>query len=132
MFSMARRVAVRQTWAGSVSPSKRPFFPSALRRLLSSLAILEQRDGKLNQGSLSAIAAAQKLGGPVHCFVAGKHVKGVAEEASKVPGVEMVVTVESVAYEKVRGDLLSSGKPNIFSDRKTNFPNGHHAKTQEV
>ena len=42
----------------------------------------------------------------MHCFVAGKHVKGIAEEASKVPGVDRVVTVENAAYEKVRGNLV--------------------------
>ena len=34
-----------------------------LRRLASTLAILEQRDGKLNVSSLASISAAQKLGG---------------------------------------------------------------------
>ena len=34
-----------------------------MRRLASTLAVLEQRDGKLNPSSLAAISAAQKLGG---------------------------------------------------------------------
>ncbi|KAK3991363.1 hypothetical protein QBC44DRAFT_323508 [Cladorrhinum sp. PSN332] len=74
--------------------------PAALRRLLSALAILEQRDGVLNAGSLSAITAAQKLGGSVHGFVAGSNVKPVAEEAAKVEGVEKVIAVENGAYDK--------------------------------
>ncbi|KAG5302573.1 electron transfer flavoprotein alpha-subunit [Histoplasma capsulatum] len=44
---------------------------SALSRLLSTLAVLEQRDGKIQGSSLSAITAAQKLGGSVTAFVAG-------------------------------------------------------------
>ena len=75
--------------------------PAALRRLLSALAVLEQRDGKLNLGSLSAVTAAKKLGGPVHAFVAGANIKPVAEEAAKVEGVEKIVAVENDAYEKV-------------------------------
>lgn len=75
--------------------------PAALRRLLSALAILEQRDGQLNTGSLSAITAAQKLGGPVHAFVAGSSIKSVAEEAAKVEGVEKIIAVENGAYDKV-------------------------------
>lgn len=74
---------------------------SALVRLLSSLAILEQKDGKLNHGSLGAITAAQKLGGSITGFVAGSNIKGVAEEAAKVAGIEKVISVENAAYDKV-------------------------------
>ena len=76
---------------------------AAFRRLASSLAVLEQRDGVLNHGSLSAITAAKKLGGPIHVFVAGGNIKSVAEEAAKVDGVEKVIAVDSAAYEKVSG-----------------------------
>ncbi|KAK3398517.1 hypothetical protein B0T20DRAFT_210317 [Sordaria brevicollis] len=74
--------------------------PAALRRLLSALAVLEQRDGKLNQGSLSAVTAAAKLGGPIHAFIASSNVKAVAEEAAKVEGVEKIIAVENGAYDK--------------------------------
>lgn len=75
---------------------------SALSRLLSTLAVLEQRDGKLQNSSLAAVAAAQKLGGPVAAFVAGSGVKGTAAvEAAKIKGLEKVVAVENDAYEKV-------------------------------
>ena len=74
---------------------------SALARLSSSLAVLEQRDGKLNQGSLGTVTAAQKLGGSITAFVAGSNIKGVAEEAAKVAGVEKVIAVDNGAYDKV-------------------------------
>lgn len=74
---------------------------SALARLLSSLAVLEQRDGKLNHGSLGAVTAAQKLGGSITGFVAGSNIKGVAEEAAKVAGIEKVIAVDNGAYDKV-------------------------------
>jgi electron transfer flavoprotein alpha subunit len=74
---------------------------SAFARLLSSLAVLEQREGKLNHGSLAAITAAQKLGGSITAFVAGGGVKSVAEEAAKVGGIEKVIAVDSAAYDKV-------------------------------
>ncbi|CAK7271224.1 Electron transfer flavoprotein alpha-subunit [Sporothrix epigloea] len=73
---------------------------ASLARLLSSLAILEQRDGQLIAGSLSAVTAAKKIGGPVHAFVAGSGVKSVADEVAKVEGIEKVVFVDSAAYEK--------------------------------
>lgn len=74
---------------------------SSLARLLSSLAILEQKDGKLVLGSLGAVTAAQKLGGSITGFVAGSNIKGVAEEAAKVVGIEKVISVENAAYDKV-------------------------------
>ena len=75
---------------------------SAYHRLLSTLAILEQREGALNHGSLSAFTAAKKLGGPIHGFVAGSNIKAVAAEAAKVDGVEKIIAVENAAYDKVR------------------------------
>ncbi|KAL6247764.1 Electron transfer flavoprotein alpha-subunit [Rhinocladiella similis] len=69
-------------------------------RLLSTLAILEQKDGKLNSGSLGAVTAGQKLGGPVHGFIAGKAGKSIAQEAAKIQGLEKVVAVENDAYER--------------------------------
>jgi len=75
---------------------------SALSRFLSSLAILEQREGKLNHGSLSAVTAAQKLGGSITGFLAGSNIKAVAEEAAKVGGVEKIIAIENGAYDKVR------------------------------
>lgn len=75
---------------------------SAFARLLSTLAVLEQRNGKLQPSSLSAIAAAQKLGGSITGFVAGSGVKATAAaEAAKIKGLEKVVAVENDAYEKV-------------------------------
>ncbi|KAH8681416.1 electron transfer flavoprotein subunit alpha [Xylariales sp. PMI_506] len=99
MFSVARQSALRA--AGKASPAfAYASSPAALRRLLSSLAVLEQRDGKLNHGSLSAITAAKKLGGSVHAFVAGGNIKSVADEAAKVEGVEKIIIVDNAAYEK--------------------------------
>jgi len=103
MLATAPRVALRHTrgklaWAASRSTF---YSPAALRRLASTLAILEQRDGKLNHGSLSAITAAKKIGGPVHGFVAGSNIKPAAEEAAKADGVEKIIAVENGAYDKV-------------------------------
>ncbi|OQO07061.1 hypothetical protein B0A48_07627 [Cryoendolithus antarcticus] len=73
---------------------------ATLRRLASTLAVLEQRDGKLNMSSLAAVSAAQKLGNNVHAFVAGGNIKAVAEAAGKVEGIEKVVYVDNAAYDK--------------------------------
>ena len=102
MFSIARNSALRQA-----STCSRPLRSlslaqqTLLSRLLSTLAVLEQKDGKLLNGSLSAVTAAQKLGGSITGFVAGSEVKAVAEEAAKVKGIDKIVMVENEAYDKV-------------------------------
>ncbi len=82
---------------------------SHLARLLSSLAVLEHRDGKLNNSSLGSVTAALKLGGSVTGFIAGGNIKAVAEAAAKVKGIEKVIMVDNAAYDKV---LL--GKSSLF------------------
>lgn len=78
------------------SLSRTPF----LARLASTLAILEQREGKLNTGSLGAVTAGTKIGGSITGFIAGKNAKSVAEEASKVEGLEKILVAENEAYDR--------------------------------
>lgn len=92
MIPIARRTALR-----AVRTQTRF---SLLHRFASTLAILEQREGGLNSGSLSAVTAGEKIGGSIHGFIAGKNVKGVAEQASKVKGLEKIIMVENEAYER--------------------------------
>ena len=84
---------------------------AALARLLSTLAVLEQREGKLNMSSLAAVSAAMKLGGGVTGFVAGSNVKTVAEEAAKVEGLEKVIYVDNADYDKVSFDIPLTSPP---------------------
>ncbi|KAL8726469.1 MAG: hypothetical protein Q9166_006700 [cf. Caloplaca sp. 2 TL-2023] len=74
--------------------------PPITVRLLSSLAVLTQKNGKLEKSSLSAVTAAQKIGGSVIGFVAGSGVKAVAEEVSKVKGLDKVIMIENSSYDK--------------------------------
>ncbi|KAI4093707.1 MAG: hypothetical protein L6R37_007343 [Teloschistes peruensis] len=69
-------------------------------RLLSSLTVLEHKNGKLDHASLSTVTAAQKIGGSIVGLVAGTGMKMVAEEASKVKGLNKIIMVENSAYEK--------------------------------
>lgn len=103
MFSVARQSVLRQarTQLRLSQPTAVPQY-SAFARLLSTLAVLEQRDGKLNVSSLAAVSAGTKLGGSITAFVAGSGVKSVAEEAAKVKGIEKIIYVENGAYDKVR------------------------------
>ncbi|QPH10039.1 hypothetical protein C2857_001173 [Epichloe festucae Fl1] len=107
MLTLARRAALSQrgtsSWISSIATSS----AIHMSRLLSTLAILEQRDGQLSQGSLNAFTAAKKLGGTVHGFVAGANVSAAAEEAAKVDGIDRIIKVENRIYEK--------GLPEIFA-----------------
>ncbi|KAL9584956.1 MAG: hypothetical protein Q9212_001809 [Teloschistes hypoglaucus] len=69
-------------------------------RLLSSLTVLEHKNGKLEHSSLSAVTAAQKIGGSIVGLVAGTGMKMVAEDASKVKGLDKIIMVENSAYDK--------------------------------
>ncbi|KAJ9636716.1 Electron transfer flavoprotein alpha-subunit [Coniosporium tulheliwenetii] len=101
MFSTARHTALRHA-RSQLRIARPPTAPqlSALARLLSTLAILEHREGKLNVSSLASVSAAQKLGEPVTGFVAGSNAKAVAEEAAKVEGIDKIIYVENGAYDK--------------------------------
>ena len=100
MLSYAQRSALRHIRAQLYPSRALRQQQSAFARLLSSLAILEQREGKLVNASLSAVTAAQNIGGSVTGIVAGSGVKAVAEEAAKVKGVEKIIMVENGSYDK--------------------------------
>lgn len=76
-------------------------FASARSQLLSTLAILEQREGQLIESSLNTFTAAGKLGGTIHGFLAGANVTAAAERAAKVQGIDQIIKVENPTYEKV-------------------------------
>jgi electron transfer flavoprotein alpha subunit len=100
MFAATTSCGLRQVRA-AVSPRTLSHAQRTLyNRLLSTLAILEQREGKLQPGSLSAITAAKKLGGSIHGFVAGSNIKSVAEEAAKADGLEKIISIENGDYDK--------------------------------
>ena len=104
MFSVARNSVLRTARSQLRAPAPSPY--SSLHRLLSTLALLEQKDGKLQATSLCGITAATKIGGSITAFIAGSGGKTVAEEAAKVKGIEKIIYVDSAAYDKV-SDVLS-------------------------
>ncbi|KAB8337325.1 hypothetical protein FH972_021625 [Carpinus fangiana] len=135
MFNAARTSTLRQArsclrQAGPIAPAQQAAF---LRRLLSSLAVLEQRDGKLNPASLSAISAAQKLGGSVTGFVAGKNIKAVADEIAKIKGLEKVVFVDNEAYEKMLPENFATLLvENIKKGEYTHVLSGNSATCKSI
>lgn len=101
MFSVARQSALRtaRTRLRQSQPTAVPQYSSAFARLASTLAILEQKEGKIVSQSLAAITAGTKIGGSITAFIAGSGVKSAADEAAKSKGVEKVVYVENGAYD---------------------------------
>lgn len=100
MFARSTATALRGMRTQFLPSIRSPIQSAALARLASTLAILEQREGSLNTASLGAVTAGKKLGGSIHGLVAGKNVKGVAEEAAKVDGLEKVLMIENEAYQR--------------------------------
>ncbi|CAD6501240.1 BgTH12-01493 [Blumeria graminis f. sp. triticale] len=56
-------------------------------RSVSALAVLELKDGKLIQSSLSAVSAGQKLGGSLTGFIAGGNISESMRETAKIRGI---------------------------------------------
>lgn len=99
MLPIARQSALRAIRTSSTTLPRSP--RSSLLRLLSTLAVLEQKDGKLSGGSLCAVTAGKKLGGSITGFIAGSNIKAVADQAAQSYGMEKVVMVDNGAYDKV-------------------------------
>ncbi|KAI9706966.1 MAG: Electron transfer flavoprotein alpha-subunit [Bogoriella megaspora] len=101
MFAARRGAGVRSLRKLLRQNGPVPLYQSSfVARLASTLAVLEQREGKLNVSSLAAVTAAQKLGGPVIGIVAGSNGKIIAEEAAKVNGIEKIIFIDNSAYDK--------------------------------
>lgn len=101
MLPTARRALTKQATGLTARTRAFNLNAHARQRLLSTLAILEQKNGTLNHSSLSAFTAAKNLGGSVHGFIAGSNIKSVAEEVAKAEGVDKIIAVDSGAYDKV-------------------------------
>lgn len=68
-------------------------------RLLSTLTIVEHASGTITPGSLSAITAANALGGDVTALVAGQNLGDIASKTAKINGVSNVYTAEDPHYD---------------------------------
>ncbi|KAI9313186.1 hypothetical protein BX666DRAFT_2020712 [Dichotomocladium elegans] len=68
-------------------------------RSLSTLLVVEHKDGKITGATLNALTAASKLGGEVTALVAGGD-ESVAQTVAKCAGVSKVLTAADVSYSK--------------------------------
>lgn len=133
LLPLSRQCALRGARSSFRPVGASPFQSSGPARLASTLALLEQRDGKLNTSSLGAINAAKQLGGSVAAFIAGSNIKGVAEEAAKVNGVEKVIMVDNAAYDKgLPENFAALVVENIKKGGFTHVISGHSAFGKNV
>lgn len=86
-----------------------------LQRFQSTLVVVEHNNDKLTPITLSAITAANKLGGEVTCLVAGTDCAKVAQEISKVQGVNKVLVAQHGAY---KGSLPEELTPLILATQQ--------------
>ncbi len=66
---------------------------------MTTLAVLEQRDGVLRKISLEVVTAAQRLGGPVEAVVCAAGPVQGADQAAKF-GADKIVTLTNPAFAK--------------------------------
>ncbi|KAJ8344043.1 hypothetical protein SKAU_G00313720 [Synaphobranchus kaupii] len=84
-------------------------------RFQSTLVVAEHNNDKLSPITLNAITAASRVGGEVSCLVAGTNCTKVAEELSKVKGVQKVLLAQHDAY---KGSLPEELTPLILATQQ--------------
>jgi electron transfer flavoprotein alpha subunit len=75
---------------------------------MGTLVLAEVHGSKLNEATAKALTAATEIGQPVHILVAGENVKGAAEEAAKLAGVEKVHLADGPEYAHQLAEPLAA------------------------
>ncbi|PPQ79412.1 hypothetical protein CVT25_002682 [Psilocybe cyanescens] len=88
-----------------------------------ALVFLEHRAGIIDSGSLSALTAAEQLGGKVSALVVGssEHVQGVVDQAKKFKGVTSVLHSSSPQYAEPLPEVLSPLLEKLLSGADSSF-----------
>ncbi|KAI0233718.1 Electron transfer flavoprotein alpha-subunit, partial [Massospora cicadina] len=100
----------------------------------SALLVVEHKEGKINQGSLSALTAASTLEGTsITALVTGGNPEEIAKQASKLKGVSKVWVAKNDAYEHPTADsfvplIVALQKQNNY----THIFGGHTAFGKDV
>ncbi|CCU74289.1 electron transfer flavoprotein subunit [Blumeria hordei DH14] len=82
-------------------------------RSVFALAIVELKDGKLIQSSLSAVSAAQKLGSSITGFIAGGNISESTRKTAKI------ISIEDNAYDKALANIRKGGFNHILAGHTT-------------
>jgi electron transfer flavoprotein alpha subunit len=74
---------------------------------VSILVVIEQSGQGISKGSLSAIAAAQKIGAAVDVVIFGSGMDAAAKAASGISGIAKVLVADSPAYAELLAEPLA-------------------------
>ena len=66
---------------------------------MTILLLAETAKGGLAPSTAKALTAAREIGGPVHILVAGSGLKGAADQAAKLAGVDKVLLADDAACD---------------------------------
>ncbi|KAL7281394.1 hypothetical protein ACG7TL_004706 [Trametes sanguinea] len=101
-----------------------------------ALVLLEHRAGVIESGSLSALTAAQQLGGQVTGLVVGApdEVKGVVEKAKKLKGLNTVLHSASEQYAHTIPEVVSPLLEKLLSDSSpyTHVVSAHSSAAKSI
>jgi len=75
---------------------------------MTSLVLADHDNASLKAATLSAVTAAQQMGGDIHILVAGHGCGSVAQAASKVPGVAKVLVADAPPYAHALAEPLAA------------------------
>ena len=87
---------------GRASSRKRECFKMTI------LLLAETANGALAPATAKALTAAKQIGGPIHILVAGPGLKGAADQAAKLAGVEKVLLAEDAALDHVLAEPVAA------------------------
>src|SRR5450631_605347 len=75
---------------------------------MTTLVIAEHDNAVLKPSTLNTIAAAQKIGGPIHILVAGHQCAAVTAAAAKIEGIEKVRVADALQYAHPLAENLAA------------------------
>jgi electron transfer flavoprotein alpha subunit len=75
---------------------------------MTSLVLADHDNASLKAATLSAVTAAQQMGGDIHVLVAGQGCGAVAQAAAKIPGVAKVLVADAAPYAHALAEPLAA------------------------
>jgi electron transfer flavoprotein alpha subunit len=75
---------------------------------MTSLVLADHDDTSLKASTLSAVTAAQQMGGDIHILIAGQGCGAAAQAAAKIPGVAKVLVADAAPYAHALAEPLAA------------------------
>ncbi|MGE4064077.1 MAG: electron transfer flavoprotein subunit alpha/FixB family protein [Rhodospirillaceae bacterium] len=75
---------------------------------MTALVLADHDNASLKAATLSAVTAAQQMGGEIHILVAGQGCAAVAQAAAKIPGIAKVLVADAAAYANALAEPLAA------------------------